>query len=89
MGHAPGRQERADSEYGLELQGTPNDEVEPREASPTNNEADLSKSSTPPCLTEDDTPRSLEPIVRCHVGYCAGAQLYSLEDLPVITCEQR
>src|SRR5579863_4431042 len=41
-----------------------NDEAERRGIAPTTNEADLSQSST---LSEDATPRSLQPIVRSHL----------------------
>src|SRR5665213_972218 len=44
---------------------TPNDEVERRGTSPTSNEADLSRSSTPSLAHRRRDPRSLEPIVRC------------------------
>jgi hypothetical protein len=41
-----------------------NDEVERRGVALSANETALSRSSIPSWLAEDDTPRSLEPIVR-------------------------
>jgi hypothetical protein len=42
-----------------------NDEVERREVAPTQNEADLSKSSIHSLRHRSSGPRSLQPIVRC------------------------
>jgi hypothetical protein len=49
---------------GDERHKVSNDKVERRGAALPLNEATLSQSSTPPWLTEDATPQSLQPMVR-------------------------
>jgi hypothetical protein len=43
---------------------SPHDEVEQRAGASAQNEADYPDHQLPPWFAEDDTPRSLEPIVR-------------------------